>query len=350
MSKISIKKFLRFSLAVVVASTLFSASALAITGVPEILNYQGRLLDADGNLLGGAGTDYCFQFAIWDVSTAGARNPNQIWPTGYAVPSTMTVNVKNGIFNVGIGSGADTLDFNFQDNDAVYLDVQVATKVGANCAGGDEVFDDLDPRQRIMSSGYTINASTVGGFTPAQSATVNQIPVLTSGNLILGATNPQINVTGANTLTFQNGVAGDIQFFSASNIITSAGNLTVAGTISGASLNLSGNITFSVAAAIETTTGNITLQPAGAGTSAVVQIGAGGAGSETPDFFGLDVKSTTGDPVSGGFEGAIYYNTSDNKFRCYQNSAWTDCIGTGGSGVPKESHVIFFAVPTAISF
>jgi hypothetical protein len=41
-----------------------------------------------------------------------------------------------------------------------------------------------------------------------------------------------------------------------------------------------------------------------AGTSAEikrVQIGAGGAGSTTPDFFGLDVKSDTGDPAGGYF-------------------------------------------------
>ena len=350
MSKISIRKFLRLSLVVVVASALFSASALAATGVPKILNHQGRLLDGDGNLLGGSGTDFCFKFSIYDDATVGAPD-TKLWPTG--APSIMTINVKNGIFNVGIGdtgAGGDTLDFNFQDNDTIFLNVEVADKIGASCTDGDETFENLAPRQRIVSSGYTINAETVGGFTPAQSASANQIPVLTSGNLILGATNPQINVTGVNALTLQSGVTGDIQFFSSSNTITSAGNLTMAGTISGASLNLSGNITFSVAAAIETTTGNITLQPAGAGTSANVQIGAGGAGSETPDFLGLDVKSSTGDPVSGGFEGAMYYNTFDNKFRCYQGTGWTDCIGAGGSGVPKESHIIFFAEPSPLGF
>ena len=66
--------------------------------------------------------------------------------------------------------------------------------------------------------------------------------------------------------------------------------------------------------------------------SKIVQIGAGGAGSTTPDFFALDVKSTTGDPAAAGFEGAMYYNTADNKFRCYQGSAWTDCIGSGSGG------------------
>lgn len=155
-------------------------TASGVAGVPNILNHQGRLLNSSGTLLGGDGTNFCFQFSIWDVSTGGTRNPDQLWPTAFEVPSTMTVSVKDGVFNVGIGdTGAegDTLDFNFQDNNEVYLDVRVATLVGATCGAGDgvEVFETLDPRQRIVAAGYAINASTVGGFTPSQSATGNQI-------------------------------------------------------------------------------------------------------------------------------------------------------------------------------
>lgn len=78
-----------------------------------------------------------------------------------------------------------------------------------------------------------------------------------------------------------------------------------------------------------TSTGALTIQAAGSGTTSVVHIGAGGTGSTTPDFLALDVKSTTGDPA-GGAEGYMYYNTFDNKFRCYQGAAWTDCAGGGG--------------------
>ena len=33
-----------------------------------------------------------------------------------------------------------------------------------------------------------------------------------------------------------------------------------------------------------------------------------------------------------GANGVIYYDSSRNKFRCYQNNAWVDCIASGGLG------------------
>jgi hypothetical protein len=53
------------------------------------------------------------------------------------------------------------LDFDFQSTDTAFLNVEVATKVGATCAPGDgaESFETLSPRNRIESAGYAVNAS-----------------------------------------------------------------------------------------------------------------------------------------------------------------------------------------------
>jgi hypothetical protein len=221
-------------LTVVVFLAIPAGFVAAAAGVPKILNYQGRLMDSSGVLLGGTGTPYCFKFSIYDDATVGSGS--KLWPS--SAPSVMTATVRNGVFSVGVGDtgiGGDVLDFDFQSTDTAFLNVEVATKVGATCAPGDgaESFETLSPRNRIESAGYAVNASTVGGFTPAQQATGNQIPVLSSNRLVLGGIGAGISATSSNVLTLQgSGATGNINFFNGSNTLTSSGDFTLAGLLS----------------------------------------------------------------------------------------------------------------------
>jgi hypothetical protein len=55
-------------------------------------------------------------------------------------------------------------------------------------------------------------------------------------------------------------------------------------------------------------------------------------GNPTADATGallvLDTKNTSGDPT--GVNGGMYYNSNAQRFRCYEDSGWTDCVGPNG--------------------
>ncbi|MDO8626397.1 MAG: hypothetical protein Q7K39_02990 [Candidatus Magasanikbacteria bacterium] len=309
MKKVNLKEWkqgrynLKYTQVVLVVFVFLAASvvtnflvAKAATGVPEIISHQGRLLNSSGDLLGGNGTNYCFRFSFYDSATVGAGT--KLWPSG--ATSTMTVNVKNGVFNVGIGdvsAGGNLLDFDFQNTDTVYLNIEVAAQVGASCAGVS--FESLSPRQRILASGYAINANTVGGFSPAQSATSSKIPVLTGDNLILGGTDPQINATGTNALVLQGGGGlGSIQFFSALNSISSAGALSLTGGgVFGGGLTVSGGSSFAATTTFRTSTfSSTTITTANIDTLNVTTCNGCGGGvslAANNTFTGLNIFNAT---------------------------------------------------------
>ena len=112
---------------------ILTPTTYASTGVPKIINYQGRLLDSNGNLLGGSsGTNYCYRFSIYDSASSGSK----LWPSGS--PATTTISVKSGVFDYGIGSGAgggdSAITYNFNDSDTIYLNVEVANASGGACS------------------------------------------------------------------------------------------------------------------------------------------------------------------------------------------------------------------------
>ena len=147
---------------IILALSLFltlvlSPFAYAASGTPSILSYQGRLTNASGDLLGGSGTTYYFKFSIWDVSTGGSASPDRLWPS--SPPNSFAITVRNGVFNADIGDTdngfPDTLDYNFNTNKNIYLQVEVSSDNAS--------FETLSPRQRISSAPFAQISGAVSG-------------------------------------------------------------------------------------------------------------------------------------------------------------------------------------------
>jgi fibronectin-binding autotransporter adhesin len=139
-----------FLSAIVVAAFVFFIVNFANASVPRILSFQGRLTNATGDLLGGSGTNYYFKFSIYNSSSSVSA----LWSSS---ASGISIKVTQGVFNTLLGdttAGYNSLDLDF-DSSSYYLEVQVSS---------DNIsFETLSPRQRIVSSGFAVNAETVHG-------------------------------------------------------------------------------------------------------------------------------------------------------------------------------------------
>ena len=148
------------------------SGALFAAGTPLIFSYQGRLTNSAGDLVGGSGTTYYFKYSIWNNQTVGSGS--QLWPAGS--PSSVTTTVKQGVFNANIGDTAngypDALNFNFNTEKDIYLQVEVSSN--------NVTFETLTPRQRISSTVFAqiagavsgVGQSSFGTTTPSSNAVV----------------------------------------------------------------------------------------------------------------------------------------------------------------------------------
>ncbi len=131
------------------------SQARAAVGVSNVLSYQGRLTNSSGTPV----TDgtYYFCFSIWDNVTVGLGT--RAWPS--VAPTQMSTSTVNGVFNIDIGSGTDSLaSFDFSSNDTLYLQIEASSTTGT-C--GVSPFETLSPRQRIDAVAYARVANSLYG-------------------------------------------------------------------------------------------------------------------------------------------------------------------------------------------
>jgi len=219
-----------FVLLLLIPSLVFPFSipvSYAAPGVPKIVSYQGRLLDASGNLLGGSsGTTYYFKFSIWDSATVGLGN--RLWPA--SAPSSVSATVTSGVFNVNIGDTANgyptALDYNFNTNQDVFVQVEVSS---------DNVsFETLSPRQRLAAAAFSRIAEAVSGIEQTSIGTttpigLSQLTVEATSTAAVGLTVRAASGHTANIFQIQNNAGSNLLFTNASGGLFASSSLQVSG-------------------------------------------------------------------------------------------------------------------------
>lgn len=128
---------MRTRLAFLSVLVLVAACAVCVADVPQMINYQGKLLQPSGAPVPDGG--YNMQFAIYDVPTGGVA----LWFDNYS-----SVQVKNGLFSVLLGSAKPITETVFASSDRYF-----GLTVGAD--------PEMVPRQKIASVAFAQVAKTV---------------------------------------------------------------------------------------------------------------------------------------------------------------------------------------------
>ncbi len=177
-----------------------------------------------------------------------------------------------------------------------------APTINFNTAGtGNTAVGNATGTFALTSSGG-LNVTTGGALTGV--ASLDTIGVSATAFSFAGAGSVTSNTT--NALTLDSGTTGAVNLGTGANAKT----LTI------------GNITGATAVNINSGTGNVNFTVGPTSSSGKVQIG--NSATATPDLLVLD--NGTADPT--GVNGGMYYNTSTNKYRCYENGAWVNCVTT----------------------
>ena len=249
----------------------------AATTLPTKMNFQGRITNASGSIL--ANGTYNMRFKIYDAVSGGAQQ----WSEDRLISAGNGVTVTNGQFTVQLGS-ISALNASVFASNSRYFEVELPTPASATT--GSPVWTELPmtPRNQLATTAYAYNAETLDGIDGAAFAQMGQTNAFTSANTFSGTSGftNTVDINAASTTAFQvrNGATN---LFS----INSTGSQITIGT--------------------SDTTGTVLV---------------------------LDTKTNLTDPT--GVNGAMYYNSNLGKFRCFQNGAWTDCIG---AGAPTSSNL-----------
>lgn len=145
-----------------VAAAFVVALGAAMTAeasvVPALINYQGKLTDADGEPL--ATGEYDLYFRLWNDAEDEVIGDNLVWGEKHtAVP------VVRGMFNVILGAGEPLGGLSEEQRDLSRAFNEPDRWLGVTITSS-EVGNEIAPRQQLLSAPYAMRA---GGGVPVGS-------------------------------------------------------------------------------------------------------------------------------------------------------------------------------------
>ncbi len=314
--------FLRKLLTFVIVLSAISISAIlvsnkdanAATGINQQINFQGRLLNAQGAVVPDG--FYNVQFKIYQDgdglsvgNTTGSPAGSLRWTESHLNQAGKGVQVKNGFMSVQLGSVTafgSSVDWN---QDTLWISMNVGNTNGTctpftSCGGDGEMI----PMKRLSSTPYAMNAGQLGGKTSAQFLQLAQ-GVQTDAST--NTTSVFINKTS--TGNFMQLQASGTDVFTVSN----SGDIT---------LGNNANHSIAIAASAPSTAGRVLTISGGTGGSGTGTLGGnlvlqGGAAGGT-NANGGDLVLNAGAKTGTGIDGVIALGTTNTSaINLNQNTA-----------------------------
>lgn len=303
---ISRRRMLTFTALILIVVALITAIILArpahaAAGINQQINFQGRLLNAQGATVPDG--FYNIEFKIYQDgtgTTAGNPGGTLKWTESHLNAATQGVTVKNGYFSTDLGSitaFGSSINWN---QDTLWLSMNIGGTNGSctpftSCSPDGEMV----PMRRLSSSAYALNSGLLNGLTSSNfvqlaqgvqtDASTNTTSIFinktSTGNLL------QLQNAGADAFTLNN--TGDLQFGANANHTL---NIATAGAgVAGKTLTIGAGGGGSGSGSAG---GSLTLQGGAAG-------GTNGNGG--------DVSLNGGAKTGTGTDGNINIGTSNTK-------------------------------------
>lgn len=283
---------------ILAAALIFLAASAAALMPPLKLNFQGKLTDpVTGNPRNGS---YNMTFRLYRAPSGGAAVFGEFKS---AVP------VNNGVFSVQLGSDA-LLSRELFAQTSAFLSVEIGET--ALDAGGD---GEMTPRQQLVMSPYAYTAVQLMNDGPASvNAGVSYATFTSAGNWlvpygVVAATGAFDNVTaGSATVTGFGGVEVS------SGVRAQSLGLRYGVSAASASFTAAGGAQFSVesSSGVRLAAGTLLVQ------------GTGGVDAPSVIATAATLRGSAADGT--GSNGKMIYNSTTDRFRCYEEGAWHDCL------------------------